>query len=252
MALIEFENVTKTFSHTGGAKLLRTHLEDRIRKKPPSVFYALRDVSFRLEHGESMAIVGGNGAGKSTLLALVAGLCHPTRGRVAVNGRVAALLELGSGFHPDLTGRENVYLNAALLGMTRQRVEECFEEALEFSGIADFIDEPTRTYSSGMLMRLAFSVAIHGDPEVLIIDEVLAVGDQSFQARCFERLHEFKRTGKSLLFVSHVMPLIQKLCDRALWLDHGSAVLLGTPAEVLDAYSGSVQEHASKMGAGQT
>ena len=152
---------------------------------------------------------------------------------------------------PKLT-KEHFTLNAALLGMTRQRVEECFEEVLEFSGIADFIDEPTRTYSSGMLMRLAFSVAIHGDPEVLIIDEVLAVGDQSFQARCLERLHEFRRTGRSLLFVSHVMPLIQKLCDRALWLDRGSAMLLGTPAEVLDAYSGSLQEHASQMGAGQT
>jgi ABC-type polysaccharide/polyol phosphate transport system ATPase subunit len=240
MALIEFENVTKAFSHAGGAKLLRAHLENRLRKKESAIFYALKDISFAVDRGESLAIIGGNGAGKSTLLSLVAGLCRPTRGSVRVSGRVAALLELGSGFHPDLTGRENVYLNAALLGMNRQRAQNCFGGIVEFSGIGEFIDDPARTYSTGMLMRLAFSVAVHVDPEILIIDEVLAVGDQTFQARCFETIHGFKRAGKTLLFVSHAPNLVQELCDRALWLDHGEVMLAGTSEKVLQAYSGRI------------
>src|ERR1039458_7469700 len=239
MALIEFEHVSKTFAHTGGARLLRDHLDDRLRRRHRSVFYALKDVSFQLNHGESLAIVGGNGAGKSTLLSLVAGLCQPNEGRVAVNGRVAALLELGSGFHPDLTGRENVGLNASLLGLSRKRTEEYFDTIVEFSGIGDFIDEPLRTFSSGMVMRLAFSVAVHVDPDILIVDEVLAVGDQSFQAKSFDRICEFKRLGKTLLFVSHVPEMIRALCDRALWLDHGQAIQLGAPDEVLRAYAGN-------------
>lgn len=238
MALIEFDSVSKTFTHTGGAKLLRSHLEDRFRKKEREVFYALKDVSFRLEHGESMAIVGGNGAGKSTLLSLVAGLSFPNAGRVSVNGRVAALLELGSGFHPELTGAENVRLNAAFLGMSRKRTEECFAAIVEFSEIGEFIDEPLRTYSSGMIMRLAFSVAVHVDPDILIIDEVLAVGDQNFQTKSFDRICAFKRAGKSLLFVSHVSAMVPMLCEHTLWLDHGRVMQIGPPAEVLRAYSG--------------
>src|SRR5579872_1069404 len=239
MALIEFDHVSKTFAHTGGAKLLRSHLAARFQKKEREVFYALRDVSFRLDYGQSMAIVGGNGAGKSTLLSLVAGLCFPNSGRVAVNGRVAALLELGSGFHPELTGAENVRLNASFLGLSRRRTEEQFDAIVEFSEIGDFINEPLRTYSSGMMMRLAFSVAVHVDPDILIIDEVLAVGDQAFQSKSFDRICEFKRAGKSLLFVSHVAALVPMLCDRTLWLDHGRVMQIGTPEEVLRSYSGS-------------
>ncbi len=238
MALIEFEHVTKAFAHTSGAKLLRAHLADRFRRTDRRVFYALKDVSFRLERGESLALIGSNGAGKSTLLSLVAGLCRPTQGHVRVNGRVAALLELGSGFHPDLTGRENVYLNASLLGFSRKRTKECFEAMVEFSGVGEFIDDPVRTYSSGMQMRLAFSVAVYVDPDILIVDEVLGVWDASFQTKCFERIHGFKRAGKTLLFVSHAPTLVRELCDRALWLDHGQAVLVGNPDEVLEAYSG--------------
>lgn len=237
MALIQFEHVTKAFAHTGGAKLLRAHLTDRFRPKARSSFFALKDVSFRLERGESLAVVGGNGAGKSTLLSLVTGLCRPTEGRVTVNGRVAALLELGSGFHPDLTGRENVYLNAALLGLSRQRTEQCFDSIIEFSEIGDFIGDPVRSYSTGMQMRLAFAVAVHVDPDILIIDEVLAVGDAAFQAKCFERIQQFKRAGKTLLFVSHVPALVRELCENALWLDHGKCVRIGSPDEVLEAYS---------------
>jgi lipopolysaccharide transport system ATP-binding protein len=240
MALIEFEHVSKTFSHTGGAKLLRFHLEERFRRRSSKheTFYALKDVSFQVGHGESMAIVGGNGAGKSTLLSLVTGLCLPTEGRIQVRGRVAALLELGSGFHYDLTGAENVVLNASLLGLSRKETEACFDKIVEFSGVGDFIHEPLRTYSSGMTMRLAFSVAVHVDPDILIIDEVLGVGDQAFQSKCFERIAQFKRAGKTLLFVSHSAQLVRQFCDRTLWLDNGQAVLVGSPDEVLNAYAG--------------
>jgi ABC-type polysaccharide/polyol phosphate transport system ATPase subunit len=237
MALIEFEHVSKTFSHTGGAKLLGAHLRERLRPQKRDVFYALKNVSFRLEAGHSMAIIGGNGAGKSTLLSLVAGLSQPNAGRVSVSGKVAALLELGSGFHPDLTGRENVSLNASLLGLSRKRAEECFGAILEFSGIGDFIEEPIRTYSSGMIMRLAFAVAVNIDPDILIIDEVLAVGDQSFQAKCFEKISGFKSAGKTLLFVSHTPDMVRYLCDQALWLHHGQAMMVGNPEDVLNAYS---------------
>jgi len=239
MALIEFEHVSKAFAHSGGAKLLRSHIEERFRPgHKRELFYALKDVSFRVEPGESMAIVGGNGAGKSTLLSLVTGLCKPTTGRIAVNGRVAALLELGSGFHPDLTGAENILLNASLLGLSRKRTEACFDEIVDFSGVGDFINDPIRTYSSGMTMRLAFSVAVHVQPDILIIDEVLAVGDQAFQHKCFERIARFKQEGRTLLFVSHAAPLVRLFCNRTIWLDHGEAVLIGTPDEVLNAYEG--------------
>ncbi|MCU1233083.1 MAG: transporter related [Candidatus Solibacter sp.] len=237
--MIEFEHVSKTFSHTGGAKLLGAHVRERLQRREREVFYALKDVSFRVEPGHSMAIIGGNGAGKSTLLSLVAGLSRPNEGRVTVDGKVAALLELGSGFHPDLTGRENVALNASMLGLSRKRTEESFESIVEFSGIGDFIEEPIRTYSSGMIMRLAFSVAVNVNPDILIIDEVLAVGDQAFQAKCFEKIFGFKRAGKTLLFVSHSPQLVRDLCDQAVWLHHGKAMMVGTAEEVLTAYSAS-------------
>jgi ABC-type polysaccharide/polyol phosphate transport system ATPase subunit len=244
MVLIEFHHVSKTFSHTGGAKLLGTHLRESFRPaKKTEAFYALKDVSFRVEPGQSLGIIGSNGAGKSTLLSLVAGLSQPNEGFVHVNGRVAALLELGSGFHPDLTGRENVALNASLLGLSRKRAAECFEAIVEFSGIGEFIEEPIRTYSSGMNMRLAFSVAVHVNPDILIIDEVLAVGDQQFQAKCFEKILGFKQAGKTLLFVSHTPDLVKRFCDQALWLHRGEALMQGTPEEVLRAYSGHAVAH---------
>jgi len=241
MALIEFEHVSKTFHHSG-AKLLRDHVLDLFRKPEDdkNLFYALKDVSFQIDPGESLGIVGGNGAGKSTLLSLVAGLARPNEGRVGVKGKVAALLQLGSGFQGDLTGRENVKLNASLLGLTRKEYAERYDQIVEFSGIGEFINDPLRTYSSGMVMRLGFSVAIHSNPDILIIDEVLAVGDQNFQAKCLERVREFKSAGKTLLFVSHVAPMVQQLCDRCIWLDHGQVILAGTPDEVLPAYQGKV------------
>jgi len=239
MPLIEFQNVSKVFYHTGGARLLRAYLTDRLQRRRPEAFYALRDVSFSLDRGDSLAVIGRNGAGKSTLLSLVAGLCQPTDGSVTVRGRVAALLELGSGFHHDLTGLENVRLNASLLGLSRKRTEEVFESILDFADIGEFIREPIRTYSTGMVVRLAFSIAVHVDPDILIIDEVLAVGDQRFQIKCFDRILDFKRQGKTLLFVSHAAPFVQRLCDQAIWLEHGRLELAGSPQDVLRAYSGN-------------
>jgi lipopolysaccharide transport system ATP-binding protein len=236
--LIEFQNVSKWFPHSTGRQLLRTHITrwfGRVHNEP---FYALRNVSFRLEDGESLAIVGSNGAGKSTLLSLAAGLAPPDQGKVLVNGRVAALLELGSGFHPDLTGAENLVLNAALLGLSKRRTNQLFDRIVEFSGIGEFIDDPLRTYSSGMVMRLAFSIAIQCEPDILLIDEVLAVGDASFQEKSKEALVAFRRAGKSMLFVSHTAGAVQEMCDRALWIDHGSVMMDGSVREVLDAYQG--------------
>ncbi|HUD13254.1 MAG TPA: ABC transporter ATP-binding protein [Terracidiphilus sp.] len=218
--------------------LLRHRVRRWFNPEERQRFYALKNVTFHLETGESLAVVGPNGAGKSTLLGLVAGLAQPDEGSVTVNGRVAALLELGAGFHMDLTGAENVRLNAALIGLSRKRTNESFERIAEFAGIGEFMREPLRTYSTGMVMRLAFAVAVHVDPEVLLVDEVLAVGDQAFQAKCIEKIHEFRNAGKTLLCVSHASGMVQQLCDRAIWLDHGELIMSGSVLEVTEAYAG--------------
>jgi ABC-type polysaccharide/polyol phosphate transport system ATPase subunit len=236
MAVIEFSGVSKYFSRGARRQLLRGHVQDFLRHRGREKFVALNDISFALEAGESVAVIGANGAGKSTLLALVARLAEPDRGTVSVHGRVAALLELGSGFHGDLSGRENVRLNASLLGLGRARVNKIFDEIVDFSGVGDFIDEPMRTYSTGMIMRLAFSVAINVAPDILIVDEVLAVGDQSFQTKCLGKIVEFRQQGKTLLCVSHVTSAVQQLCGRALWLDHGKLMMDGASEEVVEAY----------------
>ena len=238
MRVIEFQNVSKTFSRATGHMLLRSHLKRWFGAQHKERFYALKRVTFHLKRGESLAVLGPNGAGKSTLLGLVAALAEPDEGTVSVNGRVAALLELGSGFHHDLTGAENVRLNAALLGLSRSKTMEVFDEIVEFSGIGEFINEPLRTYSTGMVMRLAFSIAVHGDPDIMLIDEVLAVGDQAFQAKCFEKIGQFRAAGKTLLCVSHAAGMVQRLCDRAIWLDGGELIMGGTVDEVAAAYSG--------------
>jgi len=233
---IVFRDVSKTFSLGGGRKLLRGHLRDWF--KPRDTFFALRDVSLHVRDGESVAIVGQNGAGKSTLLNLTTRLCYPDQGDLTVNGRVSAVLELGGGFHPDLTGEENLRLAASLQGLSRSRTAELRDTIVDFAGIGDFIREPTRTYSSGMLLRLAFSVAVHTDPEILLIDEVIAVGDEAFQAKCFERMQQLRRTGITMLCASHSPRLLTQMCDRAVWLDHGQIIADGKIAEVLDAYQG--------------
>jgi ABC-type polysaccharide/polyol phosphate transport system ATPase subunit len=236
MVVIDFEHVSKTFARHRGQLLLRSRLTSMFRDRGVSRFQALKDVSFRVEAGTSIAIVGANGAGKSTLLGLIARLAQPDEGKVMVKGRVAALLELGSGFHPDLTGAENVRLNAALLGLSRKQTAQAFDAIVEFSGIGDFIDEPLRTYSSGMIVRLAFAVAIHANADILLVDEVLVVGDQEFQVKCQHWLEEFRRQGKTLICVSHAVQLVQSICDRAIWLEKGRVVQVGTADAVVSAY----------------
>jgi ABC-type polysaccharide/polyol phosphate transport system ATPase subunit len=238
MVRIDFQNVSKSFPHAAGRLLLRSHLLKWIDRQPREQFWALKNVSFQVNDGESLGVVGRNGAGKSTLLSLVAGLSKPNIGSVAVNGRVSALLELGSGFHPDLTGAENLILNASLLGLSRRETYDAVESIVDFSGIGEFIQEPLKTYSSGMVVRLAFSVAIHTKPDILIIDEVLGVGDSSFQAKSSAALRAMRSEGKTVLFVSHSGLAITQMCDRALWLDHGEVMAHGDVRQVLDAYEG--------------
>ena len=211
-----------------------TLFRSRRREKPP--IHALRDVSFELRDGESLVIVGHNGAGKSTLLNLVAELTTPEEGKVNVEGRITALLELGSGFHPDLTGIENLRLNASLLGLSRKETEAVFDRIVEFSELGDFITEPLRTYSQGMILRLAFSVAVHVKPDILLVDEILAVGDQDFQKKCIDRIFQLKRQGKILLCVSHATDIVNQLCDKALWIEAGRVVKQGPVEPVLAAY----------------
>jgi ABC-type polysaccharide/polyol phosphate transport system ATPase subunit len=238
MTVIEFEHVSKSFPRVTGQQLLRTHILHWFGHERHEDFFALKDASFRLHEGESLAIIGRNGAGKSTLLGLAAGLATPTSGRVHRVGRINALLELGSGFHPDLTGAENLILNAALLGLSKRKTMERVERIVDYAGIGEFINEPLRTYSSGMVVRLGFAVAIQADPDILIIDEILAVGDGPFQEKCRQTISGFVQAGKSLLFVSHSGSSVREMCKRAIWLDHGSVMMDGDVSEVLDAYEG--------------
>ena len=236
MAALVFDRVTKSFPHHAGQRLLRDRLREMIRPSPRLRLEALKDVSFELARGESFGLIGANGAGKSTLLNLATGLTLPDSGRVTVEGRVAALLELGAGFHPDLTGAENLRINAALSGFTRRQTAKRMEEIIEFSGVREFIHEPLRTYSAGMSMRLAFSVAVHTDPDILLMDEVIAVGDQDFAAKCLDKIRSFQREGKTILLASQSLGQMTTLCQRALWLDHGRVVKIGPAAQVAEAY----------------
>lgn len=238
MNRIVFENVSKKFLLAGGRKLLRGHVRQLVQREKPEAFYALRNVSFTVREGESLAVIGSNGAGKSTLLNVITRVCPPDEGRVAIHGKLSALLELGSGFHADLTGVENLRLNASLFGLSRKRTEEVFDQIVDFAGVGEFITQPLRTYSAGMMMRLAFSVAIHVDPDILVIDEAFGVGDQAFQAKCFERMLAFRRAGKTMVCVSHAADALRKMCDRAMWLDHGQVILDGPTDEVVAAYQG--------------
>lgn len=199
-------------------------------------FWALREVDLSIYRGEVFGIVGNNGAGKSTLLKAVSRIMRPTEGRVVVYGKIAPLLELGAGFHPELTGRENVYLNGSLLGYSRNQMDECFQEIVDFSELHDFIEAPIRTYSSGMSARLGFAVATAHQPEILIVDEILGVGDEAFQKKCADRIRTFRQNGTTILMVSHSLDTVMAICQRAAWLSHGKVMKVGKPDEVIAAY----------------
>jgi ABC-type polysaccharide/polyol phosphate transport system ATPase subunit len=199
-------------------------------------FWALRDVSFEIGKGQTYGIVGENGSGKSTLLKCLARILRPDEGAIRITGKVAALLELGSGFHAELSGRENVFLNGSILGLTKRDIKARFDEIVSFAGVERFIDQPVKNYSSGMYVRLGFSVATHLDPDVLLVDEVLAVGDAAFQRRCFEKFADFRRAGKTVVMVSHASESMRTMCDRAAWINEGRLVAVGPAAEVVDRY----------------
>jgi ABC-2 type transport system ATP-binding protein/lipopolysaccharide transport system ATP-binding protein len=205
-------------------------------------FWALRDVSLEIERGTVYGLVGHNGSGKSTLLRMMAGIQRPEKGKVHIRGRVSALLELGAGFHPELTGRENVFLNASILGLSRKEIEGLFDDIVDFSGLGEFIDTPVKVYSSGMYVRLGFSVAVHVHPEILIIDEVIAVGDEEFQRRCFEYLYKVRNEGVTIVMVTHGLGIVQNMCDRAAWMDHGRVRAEGPAPDVVFEYVKTVNE----------
>jgi ABC-type polysaccharide/polyol phosphate transport system ATPase subunit len=210
--------------------------------EPNETFPALQGVSFKVPAGSTYGILGRNGSGKSTALKLVAGITKPTSGTVKVEGRISALIELGAGFHPEISGRENVFINGIMLGLTKREIARRFDEIVEFAELADFIDAPVKTYSSGMYMRLGFAVAIHVDPDVLLIDEVLAVGDEGFTHKCLDKFAEFRRRGKTILLVTHALNLVERFCDEALWLDAGRARAAGDPKRVVGAYITDVEK----------
>lgn len=199
-------------------------------------FWAVSNVSFEILEGETFGIIGDNGSGKSTLLKCMAKILFPNSGSITMNGRVAALLEVGSGFHPELSGRENIYLNGSILGMSKKELDEKFDQIVEFSGVAEFIDQPVKNYSSGMYVRLGFAVAINVDPEILLVDEVLAVGDEAFQEKCFNKFKEFRESSKTVVIVSHSLGTMAEMCDRLAWMDHGALMAIGTPQEVIAKY----------------
>ncbi len=230
---------------------LRTLSRQGVAMPRPSTeeFWALRDANFSIYKGESIGIVGENGSGKSTTLKLISRILEPTSGSVSVRGKVSALLELGTGFHPELTGRENIYLNGSLLGLSRKEMASRYQAVVDFSELAEFIDTPIKHYSSGMVMRLGFAIAINVDPDILLTDEVLAVGDEAFQRKCLEHIAELRKRGVTIVFVSHALEAIRSICQRAIWLDHGKVIADGPSGEVIDRYLRYENEkHAERLG----
>ena len=238
---VVLEQVSKRyFLRAGGARELKTALlslpAHLLNRGARQAFWALRDVSLTVARGECVGVVGPNGSGKSTLLRVIAGISNPTSGRVITNGRVSALLELGAGFHPQISGRDNALLNAVLLGLRLDEAREALASITAFSELGDFIDQPMRTYSSGMYVRLGFAVAVHVRPEILLVDEVLAVGDAEFQSKCFAHMEKLRHDGVTVVIASHDLPSVQRYADRAILLEHGRVVLEGEPAKVLHDY----------------
>jgi ABC-type polysaccharide/polyol phosphate transport system ATPase subunit len=256
MIAIEVQNLGKRYRKAGvGAPTLREALKRTFRRKPMEDFWAVRGLNFAIEPGRTIGVIGPNGSGKSSLLGLLAGTITPTEGSVRVEGRISSLLELGAGFHPDLSGRENVFLNAAILGIPQEDVRRRFDAIVDFAGLREFIDMPVKHYSSGMYVRLAFAVAVEMNPDVLLVDEVLAVGDTAFQMKCLDRIHDFKRRGKTILLVSHALETVEQFCDEVILIHKGAMIQRGPPSEVIFNYLKSymvrigmlnVEEHGTR------
>ena len=236
---IDFNHVSKryrVYSEPENGSANPSRLRRLLRSGSTKDFWAVDDVSFTVERGEALGIIGHNGAGKSTILKLLYNITRPTRGEIILEGKLSALIEVASGFHPDLTGRENVYLNGSLLGMRRAEITRKLPSIVDFAGVAPFIDMPVKRYSTGMYLRLGFAIAAHLEADILLLDEVLAVGDANFQAKCINRVTELKKAGKTIVFVSHNLSAVESLCDRALLLDHGRVVTSGPPKNVISEY----------------
>jgi ABC-type polysaccharide/polyol phosphate transport system ATPase subunit len=242
---IELQNVGKKFKVRGlRDRTLKSVVLDLVsgRWRGPSEFWALKDVDFKVVRGETLGIIGSNGAGKSTLLSLITGTFRPTAGSIHTHGKVSSLLELGAGFHPDLSGRENVFLYGAIMGLSREQVNRRFDAIVEFAGLSEWIDEPVKHYSSGMYVRLGFAVAVEVDPDILLIDEVLSVGDAVFQRKCMDKMEEFRRKGKTMLIISHDLSAVMAVSDRVLFLDEGTVHGLGVPSATVEAYQSLVRK----------
>lgn len=237
MVAIDLQNLWKRFNvYHDRAHSLKERVIFRGRQRSTE-FWALKDINLSIPRGTTVGIIGRNGSGKSTLLKIISRILYPTCGTVRVQGRVSSLLELGAGFHPDFTGRENVFLNASILGLDRKEIKERYSDIVEFSELGEFIDNPVRNYSSGMYMRLGFSVAVHVDPDVLLVDEVLAVGDLAFQEKCMQRIEVLQRQGKTIVFVTHAPAQLEQLCSHAVWLDQGAVRIAGDARQVAAAYT---------------
>jgi len=234
--VIKFKNVTKKFAFQS-QKTFKEFLPALIKGEETSKgFTALDNISFEIKKGESIGIIGPNGSGKSTILKLISGVMSPTMGKIEVKGQISPLIELGAGMHPDLTGRENIYLNGAILGLKRRQIEANLQSIIDFSEIEEFIDQPVKHYSSGMYMRLAFAIAVHVNPEILIVDEILAVGDDAFQQKCFRKMEEFKKNGVTIIFVSHSLGQVRDFCNKAIYINHSKLIAQGNVDETLEKY----------------
>jgi len=258
MSVIHFENVSKRYRlGEGGYRTFSEDLASLFSRRVASggsgknTVWALKDVSFEVDHHQTLGLIGPNGAGKTTTLRLLAGITQPTSGKISAVGRMGVLIELTAGFHPELTGRENIYLNGSILGMKKREIDREFDDIVDFSGIKEFLDTPLKRYSSGMLVRLGFSVAVHVNPEILLVDEVLAVGDYAFQARCYSKISQLKAGGVTTVFVSHQLDRVRRYCDRALLLDKGQVVRTGPAEEVCAYYVRSAQEQMDRGKSGQ-
>lgn len=242
--VVELHNVTKRFQRLtrfrAGLKSVLVQPASIWGSSRHESFLSLENVSFEVSKGEVLGVIGRNGAGKSTLLSLIGGILRPTSGHVLVKGRICPLLELGAGFALDLTGRENIILNGVLFGLRQYKVEEQMGDIIEFSGLSEFIEQPLKTFSTGMQMRLGFAIAVHAQPDILLVDEALAVGDAEFQERCLERIGKLRAQGVTIIFVSHDLEMLEALCDRAAWIDHGRLIVLGDAKEVIQRYRNEV------------